>query len=107
MVKNSERRQDRGDDPHHATAEDADLFLPIAPGRTPRCSALLVHLADLARSTTATSTPTDGFGTRWRARAIAPDLTATARLAGLPAADIARFFGLFHTIPNAVTCRKA
>src|SRR6478735_120311 len=52
-----------------------------------------------------TDAHTDGFeNARTRARAIAPDRAATARLTGLPAADVARFFELFHAIPNAVTC---
>src|SRR4051795_6910717 len=90
-----------------ATAEDADLFLPIAPGKDSALfCGLLVHLADLcALDYRYIDAHTDGFENALaRARAIAPDLTATARLAGLPAADVARFFELFHTIPNAVTC---
>jgi assimilatory nitrate reductase catalytic subunit len=39
-----------------------------------------------------------------RARKIAPDLTATAKVTHLPQADVARFFELFRSIPNAVTC---
>src|SRR6185295_8096283 len=67
---------------------------------------LLVHLADLcALDYRYIDAHTDGFENALaRARAIAPDLAATARLAGLPAADVARFFELFHAIPNAVTC---
>ena len=110
MVKN---RRERGarivviDPRRTATAEDADLFLPIAPGKdTALFCGLLVHLADLcALDYRYIDAHTDGFENALaRARAIAPDLTATARLAGLPAADVARFFELFHTIPNAVTC---
>src|SRR5260221_5443714 len=39
-----------------------------------------------------------------RARATAPDLAATARLTRLPQADVARFFDLFRSTPNTVTC---
>ena len=110
MVKN---RRERGarivviDPRRTATAEDADLFLPIAPGKdTALFCGLLVHLADLcALDYRYIDAHTDGFENALaRARAIAPDLAATARLAGLPAADVARFFELFHAIPNAVTC---
>src|SRR3954471_6935323 len=110
MVKN---RRERGarivviDPRRTATAEDADLFLPIAPGKdTVLFCGLLVHLADLcALDYRYIDAHTDGFENALaRARAIAPDLAATASLAGLPAADVARFFELFHAIPNAVTC---
>jgi assimilatory nitrate reductase catalytic subunit len=110
MVKN---RRERGarivviDPRRTATAEDADLFLPIAPGKdTALFCGLLVHLADLcALDYRYIDAHTDGFENALaRARAIAPDLAATARLAGLPAVDVARFFELFHAILNAVTC---
>src|SRR5258705_5316016 len=102
MVKN---RRERGarivviDPRRTATAEDADLFLPIAPGMdTALFCGLLVHLADLcALDYRYIDAHTAGFENALaRARAIAPDLAATARLAGLPAADVARFFELFH-----------
>src|SRR5258707_6490779 len=110
MVKN---KRERGakivviDPRRTATAEDADLCLPIAPGMdTALFCGLLVHLADLcALDYRYIDAHTAGFENALaRARAIAPDLAATARLTGLPEADVARFFELFHAIPNAVTC---
>ena len=110
MIKN---KRERGakivviDPRRTATAEDADLCLPIAPGMdTALFCGLLVHLADLcALDYRYIDAHTSGFGNALaRARAIAPDLAATARLTGLPEADVARFFDLFHVIPNAVTC---
>src|ERR1700716_676107 len=90
-----------------ATAEDAELFLPIAPGMdTALFSGLLVHLADLcALDYGYIDAHTAGFENALaRARGIAADLAATARLTGLPEADVARFFELFNAIPDAVTC---
>ena len=90
-----------------ATAEDADLFLPIAPGMdTALFCGLLVHLADRCVLDYAyIDAHTAGFENALaRAREIAPDLAATARLTGLPEADVARFFELFQTTPDAVTC---
>jgi assimilatory nitrate reductase catalytic subunit len=90
-----------------ATAEDADLHLGIAPGMdTALFCGLLVDLADrCALDYRYIDAHTTGFENALaRARAIAPDLAATARATGLPKADVARFFALFHAIPNAVTC---
>jgi assimilatory nitrate reductase catalytic subunit len=110
MVKN---KRERGakivviDPRRTATAEDADLCLPIAPGMdTALFCGLLVHLADLcALDYRYIDAHTAGFENALaRARAIAPNLAATARLTGLPQPDVARFFELFHAIPNAVTC---
>jgi assimilatory nitrate reductase catalytic subunit len=110
MVKN---KRERGakivviDPRRTATAEDADLFLPIAGGMdTALFCGLLVHLADLcALDYRYIDAHTAGFENALaRARAIAPNLAATARLTGLPQPDVARFFELFHAIPNAVTC---
>ena len=90
-----------------ATAEDADLFLPMAPGMDAVLFAgLLVHLAD----TTALDhgyidAHTSGFAEALvRAREIAPDTKTTATRAGLSAADVARFFEWFATTANVVTC---
>jgi assimilatory nitrate reductase catalytic subunit len=110
MVKN---KRERGakivviDPRRTATAEDADLHLGIAPGMdTALFCGLLVDLADrCALDYRYIDANTLGFeNTLARARAIAPDLAATARATGLPKADVARFFALFHAIPNAVTC---
>jgi assimilatory nitrate reductase catalytic subunit len=90
-----------------ATAEDADLHLPIAPGMdTALFCGLLVHLADLcALDYGYIDAHTTGFENALaQARAIAPDLAATARLTRLPRADVGRFFDLFRATPNTVTC---
>jgi assimilatory nitrate reductase catalytic subunit len=110
MVKN---KRERGativviDPRRTATAEDADLHLPIAPGTDSALfCGLLVHLADrCALDYRYIDAHTTGFeNTLARARAIAPDLAATAKATRLPQADTARFFDLFRMIPNAVTC---
>src|SRR5713101_3696119 len=90
-----------------ATAEEADLFLGIAPGMdTALFCGLLVHLADIcALDYRYIDAHTTAFeNTLARARAIAPDLAATARITRLPQADVARFFDLFRSTPNTVTC---
>ena len=69
-----------------ATAEDADLFLPIAPGMdTALFAGLLVHLADTrALDYAYIDAHTSGFTeTLVRAREIAPDAPATAAATGL------------------------
>src|SRR6266567_1394564 len=67
---------------------------------------LLAHLADLcALDYGYIDAHTMAFeNTLAHARAIAPDLVATARLTRLPQADVARFFDLFRSTPNTVTC---
>ncbi len=90
-----------------ATAEEADLFLPIAPGMdTALFCGLLVHLADtLALDYDYIDAHTTGLADALaRAREIAPDVAATAAAAGLAEADVARFFELFRATPNVVTC---
>ena len=90
-----------------ATAEEADLHLPIAPGMdTALFCGLLVHLADLcALDYRYIDAHTRGFENALaQARAIAPDLAATARITRLPRAEVARFFELFHATPSTVTC---
>lgn len=90
-----------------ASTEDADLFLPIAPGMdTALFSGLLVHLADtLALDYVYIERHTTGLADALaRAREIAPDLDATAAATGLDPADVGRFFDLFRTIPRVVTC---
>jgi assimilatory nitrate reductase catalytic subunit len=90
-----------------ATAEDADLHLAIAPGMDVALfCGLLVHLADLcALDYRHIDAHTKGFeNTLAQARAIAPDLAATARVTRLPRADVGRFFDLFRATPNTVTC---
>jgi assimilatory nitrate reductase catalytic subunit len=90
-----------------ATADEADLFLPIAPGMDAALfCGLLAHLADSrALDEAYIERHTTGFVvTLQRARKIAADTTATARATGLDAADVARFFELFRATKRAVTC---
>jgi assimilatory nitrate reductase catalytic subunit len=90
-----------------ATAGDADLFLPIAPGMDVALFAgLLVHLADNdALDARYIEEHTSGFyESLARAREIAPDVAATAAVTELAADDVARFFDLFRTTPRTVTC---
>ena len=82
-----------------ATAADADLFLPIAPGMdTALFCGLLAHLADtLALDYGYIDAHTAGFVEALaRAREIAPDAASTARATKLDQADVARFFELFR-----------
>jgi assimilatory nitrate reductase catalytic subunit len=110
MVKN---RRERGakivviDPRRTATAEDADLFLPIAPGMdTALFTGLLTHLADAyALDYRYIDAHTSGFeNTLASARTITPDAAETARLSGLAHADVIRFFELFASTPRTVTC---
>ena len=90
-----------------ATAEEADLVLPIAPGMdTALFCGLLVHLADTGALDYGYITAhTDGFAAALaRAREIAPDIGMTAAATGLAPDDVARFFTLFRTTVRAVTC---
>jgi assimilatory nitrate reductase catalytic subunit len=89
------------------TAEEADLFLPIAPGTdTALFCGLLVHLAERGAIDNAyVETHTSGFAaTLARAREIAPDAGATARACRVPQADVVRFFDLFCATARTVTC---
>jgi assimilatory nitrate reductase catalytic subunit len=90
-----------------ATAEDADLFLSIAPGMdTALFCGLLAHLADThALDYGYIEQHTSGFVEALaRAREIAGDAATAARAAGLDKADVARFFELFRNTPRVVTC---
>ena len=90
-----------------ATVEDADLFLPVAPGMdTVLFSGLLVRLADtLALDYEYIDAHTSGLvDALARAREIAPDAAATAKAAGLAEADVVRLFEMFRTTPKVVTC---
>jgi assimilatory nitrate reductase catalytic subunit len=89
------------------TAEEADLFLPIAPGMdTVLFAGLLTHLAHARKlNRSYIDAHTSGFESALaRAREIAPDRETTARLAGLPREAIANFFRLFGDTANTVTC---
>jgi assimilatory nitrate reductase catalytic subunit len=90
-----------------ATAKDAALFLPIAPGMdTALFGGLLVDLADAhALDHNYIDRHTTGFAEALRrAREIAPDVAATARATDLDECDVARFFELFRTADRVVTC---
>jgi assimilatory nitrate reductase catalytic subunit len=90
-----------------ATAEDADLFLPVAPGMdTALFCGLLVHLADkLALDYEYIDAHTTGLPEALaRAREIAPDVMATANATGLAPADVVEFFAMFTATPKVVTC---
>src|SRR6202158_4179801 len=98
MLANKQRRGARIvviDPRRTATAEDADLFLGIAPGMdTVLFSGLLAHLADThALDYRYIDAHTADFENALaRAREIAPDISATAKITQLPQADVARFF---------------
>src|SRR6266567_417499 len=90
-----------------ATAEDADLFLPLEPGMdTALFAGLLVHLADThALDYGYIDAHTSGFTEALvRAREIAPDAPATAAAAGLSEPDVMQFFEMFCATTNVVTC---
>ncbi|MCK9914633.1 molybdopterin-dependent oxidoreductase [Microbacteriaceae bacterium K1510] len=90
-----------------ATAEDVDLFLPVAPGMdTALFCGLLVHLSDiLALDYEYIDGHVSGFPDALaRAREIAPDLTTTARVTGLAPNDITAFYDLFRETSKTVTC---
>jgi assimilatory nitrate reductase catalytic subunit len=90
-----------------ATAEDADLFLPVSLGMdTTLFSGLLVHLAQTgALDRHYIDEYTSGFADALaRASAIAPDLARTAELTGLAEGDVAAFFSLFRQHKRVVTC---
>jgi assimilatory nitrate reductase catalytic subunit len=110
MVANRERRASKIvviDPRRTATGDEADLFLPIAPGTdTVLFAGLLVHLADrlaldygyIDRYTT------DFENALMRAREIAPDIATIAAATGLDSDAVLRFFELFRTTPRVVTC---
>jgi assimilatory nitrate reductase catalytic subunit len=90
-----------------ATAADADLFLPIAPGMdTALFAGLLVHLAQGgALDWEYVQAHTTGFDEAIaRARELAPSVAATAHATGLEEAAVRRFFELFRTSSRTVTC---
>jgi assimilatory nitrate reductase catalytic subunit len=90
-----------------ATADEADLFLPIAPGMdTALFCGLLSYLADTrALNYTYIERHTKGFVEALaRAREIAADAAAAAKAAGLKETDVAQFFKLFGKTERVVTC---
>ena len=89
-----------------ATAESAGLQLAIAPGQDSALfSGLLVYLADNGHLDHAyIAAHTEHFEDALAAaRAIAPNITATALRTRLPAEDIARFFRKFAATERVVT----
>ena len=111
MVRNKAERAARIvviDPRRTVTGEEADLFLPIAPGTDAALfCGLLVHLAErglIDRSLRGSRIPTGFADALARAREIAPDVAATARATGLDPADVARFFELFGATARVVTC---
>jgi assimilatory nitrate reductase catalytic subunit len=90
-----------------ATAESADLFLPIAPGTdTALFCGLLAHLADTGALDYAyINSHTGGFAAALaRARDISPDVAATAKATGLDPSGVATFFEWFAATARTVTC---
>ncbi len=90
-----------------ATGEEADLFLPIAPGMdTALFCGLLAHLADTRTlNYNYIERHTKGFVEALaRAREIAPDANATARASGLKETEVTQFFKLFAKTERVVTC---
>jgi assimilatory nitrate reductase catalytic subunit len=109
MVRNKRERGARivVIDPRRTmTAEEADLFLPVAPGMDSVLFAgLLGYLADhhrLAFDYIAAHT-TNFEPALAQCRAIAPDIEAVAKATGLPAVDILRFFKMFAATEKVVT----
>lgn len=89
-----------------ATAEEADIFLPVAPGMdTVLFSGLLADLADKhALDFSFISQHTDGFeATLARAREIAPSLEIVSSRTGLAKKDILAFYEVFRTTKRVVT----
>jgi assimilatory nitrate reductase catalytic subunit len=90
-----------------ATAEEADLFLPVKPGMdTLVYSALLAYLAEKNKLDRAyIDGHTEGFDEALaRARELAPNVQVVSHLAGIPEDDLAAFFELFATTEKVVTC---
>jgi assimilatory nitrate reductase catalytic subunit len=110
MVRNKAERGARIvviDPRRTVTADEADLFLPIAPGTdTALFCGLLVHLTEThVLDHRYIDRHTSGFENALaRSREIAPDVSTTARATGLREVDIGRFFDLFRTSERVVTC---
>jgi assimilatory nitrate reductase catalytic subunit len=90
-----------------ATGEEADLFLPVAPGQdTVLFAGLLAALADRdVLDHPYIEAHTTGFDAALAAaREMAPDLATVAHKTGVPADDLARFYALFNETERVVTC---
>lgn len=109
MLRNKQERGARLvviDPRRTATAEEADLFLPIAPGGDVALfCGLLVHLFNNgAIDDDFLSRHAEGFEAALAAaREIAPTIATTARATGLREIDVATFFDLFASTPRVVT----
>ncbi len=109
MVENRERHGAKIvviDPRRTATAEEADLFLPVAPGMdTVLFSGLLADLADKhAIDFGYVSRYTEGFEDALaRSREIAPSLDVVAARTRLAKKDILAFYELFRTNKRVVT----
>src|SRR6266700_6135843 len=89
------------------TAEEADLFLPIAPGADTAlfCGLLVDLIRRGAVDQNYVSEHTQGFAEAYaRAHEIAPDLATTARATGLTQGSVQYFFDLFYASARVVTC---
>jgi assimilatory nitrate reductase catalytic subunit len=110
MVRN---RRERGakivviDPRFTTTAEEADLFLPIAPGRDAALYCGLLTDLDThgGLDRAYIGQYTEGFAQALSAaRNIAPNLAATAVAIGLDEGDVAQFFALFRNSRRVLTC---
>jgi assimilatory nitrate reductase catalytic subunit len=110
MEENRERRGAKIvviDPRRTATAQEADLFLPVAPGMdTVLFAGLLTSLADHhALDFHYIAEYTNGFEAALsRAREIAPSVEQVALRTGLSKKDVQRFYELFRTTKRVVTC---
>lgn len=89
-----------------ATAEDADMVLPLRPGSDSVLFAgLLVHLDSnrLTDQTYLARHVADFEATLENARAIAPSIAVVAARTGLSPAEISAFYALWAGTPNVVT----
>jgi assimilatory nitrate reductase catalytic subunit len=109
MVENRERRGAKIiviDPRRTATAEEADLFLPIAPGMdSVLFCGLLAELADKhALDFSYVTQYTDGFEAALaQARNVAPSLEVVASRTRLPKKDVVAFYEMFRTTKRVVT----
>ena len=87
-----------------ATAESADLFLPIAPGADAWLwNGLLEYLKrEGALDWAFLEAHVDGFGETLN-HIVGLSIPDIARLCGLPEADVAAFYRLFASVPKTVT----
>lgn len=90
-----------------ASGDEADLFLPVAPGQdTVLFAGLLKYLAEHnALDPAYIAAHTTGFDAALAgAHEMAPDLDTVATKTGVPADDLTRFYALFAGTERVVTC---